>query len=274
MSLQIIIPTFRRMPRQATLGYLPPEWCRRTTLVLDEHDAQLQKLYDLRGASVLVHPPEITTIAKKRAWIIRQPQFGRVVMFDDDLRFAVRTGEGTKLRQATHADLDIYLSAMERTLDSAEQYVHAGWSPRQGNNNCEETEVINARMMFVLGYDCEVLRQLESRGSIKLGRIQTREDMDLTLQLLRLGYPNLVDFRIAADQVAGFAAKGGCSEERSLESSNRDAHLLASLHPGLVKVVQKKYKGSLQREEVVVQWKRAFEQSRTATSTAEQSAES
>jgi stalled ribosome alternative rescue factor ArfA len=31
-------------------------------------------------------------------------------------------------------------------------------------------------------------------------------------------------------------------------------------------VVQKKYKGSLQREEVVVQWKKAFESSKKSTS--------
>lgn len=263
-SLHIIIPTYRRMPRQATLGYLPPEWCSRTTLVVDQQDYDLRRLYEsqLRGANLLVHPPEITTISAKRAWIIRQAAFGKIVMFDDDLRFACRTGEGTKLRQATHDDLDIYLNGLSSLLD---EHVHAGWSARQGNNNVEEYQVLNTRMMFVLGYDTVVLRHLEARGKIQLGRIKTREDMDLTLQLLRLGYTNAVDFRIAADQVAGFAAKGGCTEERTLESSNADAHLLAQLHPGLVKVVQKKYKGSLQREEVVVQWKKAYEQSGSAT---------
>lgn len=259
-DLQIVIPSYRRMARQATLGYLPPEWAARTTLVVDESDAGLQRLYDLRGARVLVHPPEVDTIAKKRAWIIRNSVFNKIVMFDDDLRFAVRISEtDTKLRQAEHADLDFYLRMLDGELD---KLVHAGWSARQGNNNVKHHGYVeNARMMFVLGYDCATLRDMENKGTITLGRVRTREDMELTLQLLRLGYSNSVDFRIAADQVAGYAAKGGCSDERTVESSNADAEELAQLHPGFVRVVEKSYKGSVNRKEVVVSWKKAFQSS-------------
>src|SRR3954470_18415026 len=106
MDLQIVIPSYRRMARQSTLSYLPPEWAKRTTLVVDEQDASVQRLYDLRGARLLVHPPEVDTIAKKRAWIIRNPEFAKIVMFDDDLRFAVRRiAMGTKLFQATPEEL-------------------------------------------------------------------------------------------------------------------------------------------------------------------------
>jgi len=254
--MQIVIPSYRRMPRQSTLGYLPPDWCLRTTLVLDEHDTKLKSLYDIRGAAILTHPPEIDTIAKKRAWIIQQPQFKKIVMFDDDLRFAVRTGEGTKLRQATIEDLSNRLESLETCLNSI---IHAGWSARQGNNNCKYDEVINTRMTFTLGYRCDKIRELVADNKVELGRVRTREDMELTVQLLKLGYPNKVDFTIAADQVAGYAAKGGCSEERSVESSNADAEQFAALHPGFVKVVEKKYQGSINRKEVIVQWKKAYD---------------
>lgn len=261
MELQIVIPSYGRMARQATLSYLPEAWAKRTTLVVNEADASVQRLYDLRGARVLVHPPEIDTIAKKRAWIIRNTEFNKIVMFDDDLRFACRReGTGTKLFQATHAEIDAHLQILEIMLsDDQGKFIHAGWSARQGNNNQEEPWVQNTRMMFVLGYRCDYIRELEAQGKIQLGRVRTREDMELTVQLLKLGYANYVDFRIAADQVAGYAAKGGCSNERSVESSNADAEAFAELHPGIVKVKEKEYKGSLNRKEVIVQWKKAFE---------------
>lgn len=262
-DLQIVIPTKGRMARQATLGYLPLEWCRRTTLVVNEADASLRGLYDLRGASVLVHPPEVDTIAKKRQWIIENPIFNKIVMFDDDLRFACRdkNTDSTKLHQATHEEIDAAL----KWLDNAalNTYVHAGWSARQGNNNVKPDSigtciVRTARMMFVLGYRCDKIRELVADGRITLGRVRTREDMELTIQLLKLGYDNVVDFEIAADQVSGFAAKGGCSDERTIESTSADAETFAALHPGLVKVVEKSYKGSPNRKEVVVSWKKAY----------------
>lgn len=260
--LQIVIPSKGRMARQATLSYLPDSWAKRTTLVVDQADADLQPLYDLRGARVLVHPPEVDTIAKKRAWIIRNPEFNKIVMFDDDLRFAVRhTGTGTKLFQATSDELSVALHTLELTLDA---YTHAGWSARQGNNNQDECFVENTRMMFVLGYDCHRLRTMEASGQIVLGRVRTREDMELTIQLLKLGCSNHVEFTIAADQVGGYAAKGGCTDERTVESSNADAEAFAALHPGLVKVVEKSYKGSINRKEVIVQWKKSFKASGAA----------
>jgi hypothetical protein len=227
----------------------------RTTLVLDQHDADLQKLYPLRGASILVHPPEIDTIAKKRAWVIMQPQFDKIVMFDDDLRFAVRQTEDTKLTQATATDLELSLQYLEASLD---HYVHAGWSARQGNNNNKEVSANNTRMTFVLGYRCDKIRQLAKLGIVTLGRVRTREDMELCVQLLKLGHPNWVDFTVAADQVGGYGAQGGCSAERSVESSNEDAQTFADLHPGVVKVVEKAYKGSINRKEVIVYWKKAY----------------
>lgn len=265
-DLRIVIPTYRRMPRQATLGNLPESWMSRTTLVVDEHDAGLKKLYDLRGANIVVHPPHIKTIAQKRAWIILNwglvCDTPKIFMLDDDLRFAVRDnidGGSVRLRQATSVDLEDHLRVLESFLD---HYVHAGWSARQGNNNVKDRRwVDNTRMMFALGYRCDLLTKWHDDGEIEIGRIELREDMDLTLQLLRRHHANTVDFDIATDQVAGYAARGGCSEQRTVADSDADAEKLAQLHPGLVKVVEKSYKGSVNRKEVIVQWKKAFEES-------------
>ena len=49
--------------------------------------------------------------------------------------------------------------------------------------------------------------------------------MDLTLQLLRKGYPNAVWHTTVNDQ-RKFAAPGGATNERTIERSNADAHEL------------------------------------------------
>lgn len=262
MTLGIVIPSFRRMARQSTLGYLPPDWRERTTLVLDASDASLVPLYPLGGARVVVHPPDVDTIAKKRAWILRNWQLvsssPRIVMFDDDLRFAVRIGDdSTKLRQATGEDIDKHLRGMDAELGN---YIHSGWSMRQGNNTHKDLWGENGRVCYTLGYHAAEIVYLENRGCLELGRIRYREDMDLTLQLLRLGWSNRISYGIAADQVGGFGARGGCSDERTIEGSNEAAQELADLHPGLVKVVEKTYEGSINRKEVVVQWKKAYQE--------------
>lgn len=249
---RIIIPTYRRAMSQHTFLALPDYLKAFTTFVVDEQDADvLASLgYEQRyGSQVVIHDPNINSIAQKRAWIMRERVWERIIMMDDDLRFASRqTGKGTKLFPSTKEEIG---EAMERIFDDLQTYAHVGISPRQGNNNVQEGEAFNTRMVYVLGYDLEIVRRV-----CKLGRIETREDMDYTLQLLRNGFRNKVLFNICVDQK--YNAPGGCSEERTMERSNADAVRLAELHPGLVKVVEKKYKSSVPRQEVICYWKKAL----------------
>jgi hypothetical protein len=264
MDMSVVIPSKGRMGAQYTIGNLPEDWCERVHLVVDESDACEVPQYDLRGATVHVHPPDIDTIAKKRQWIVENhARFGspKIVMLDDDLKFSVRRpgGDYTSLFKPTDEELSVAFYTLELYLDT---YVHAGWSMRQGNNQCEDDTVENARMCFALGYRCDWIMQMVENGFVEMNRVSVREDMDMTLQLLRAGRPNHVDFTVAVDQVKGFAAPGGCTDERTLEVSDAEALRLAELHPGLVRVVDKEYEGSPMRKEVVVSWKKAFKQAR------------
>ncbi len=108
-------------------------------------------------------------------------------------------------------------------------------------------------MIYALGYDLDKAVPL-----LELGRIEHREDMDYTLQLLRQGHENILLTDLCVDQK--YNAPGGASSERTMEASNADAELLAELHPGLVRVADKKYKGSIPRKEVVVSWKKALKE--------------
>jgi hypothetical protein len=110
------------------------------------------------------------------------------------------------------------------------------------------------RMMLALGYYLPVVMR-----EAELGRIETREDMDVALQLLRRGHPNAVCHTFVVGQEgAGYAASGGCTGQRTTEASNRDAHRLAELHPGYVRVVERDYKSSVPRAEVVCSWAKAL----------------
>jgi hypothetical protein len=253
--MRIIIPTYRRPTTQHTFKALPQKWQSQTTFVADARDKEYLNGYHA-GIPVVVPPPDdVKTIAQKRAWILRhcaQEGINKIVMFDDDLRFSVRIdATDTKLRKAEVSDLEKHLDLLDDMLD---EFAHVGWSMRQGNNNLSPGWHEHAKMCYVLGYRVDVLvRECE------LGRIETREDMDYTLQLLKKGFDNRVSADIAVDQFTGFGAKGGCSEERTMERSNADAHKLAGLHPGLVRTTNKEYSASIPRTEVVCSWKKAFE---------------
>ena len=264
--MRIAIPTYRRTLAQHTLASLPFGRFKDTVLVVDRVDAAVFAEHPglTFGAQVVTAPDEADSIAKTRAWILREAAYNpdsplyseRLVMLDDDLRFSVRSETDFSdwvLTQADEDDIDKWLDWLDAALSV---YVHAGWSMRQGNNTLKEPEIECWRMCYVLGY-----RPREVLENAELGRIETREDMDLTLQLLSKGLPNLVAACIAADQVAGYDGEGGASATRTVERSNADAERLAELHPGLVTVLEKDYLASVPRKEVRCYWKKAYRRS-------------
>jgi hypothetical protein len=253
--MQIVIPTYRRTQTQKTFKQLPAHWKARTIFVADEEDTKrLHFNFRDTGATFTVVPEEITSIAKKRAWIIKTFKHEHILMLDDDLRFDSRIEGTQKLLVAKPHEVDFHLNKIEKKFE--EGFRHLGISPRQGNNRLEEEWVPNTRMMYSLGYHLPTLRE-----HCELGRIETREDFDYNLQLLKKGFENRVYSHMTTGQDQ-YNADGGCSLQRTVDASNEDAEQLAALHPGLVKVTQKEYTTSVPRKEVVVYWKKALQQSK------------
>lgn len=270
--MKIIIPTYRRVDRQFTLRCIPKEWRRSTVLVCDDEDAPKLEKHDV---NIKVVPPKIKTIAQKRAWIIRKWAGHKILMLDDDLRFCRRDYSKPKtfLRQATAEDVSWALNKVAAKLA---KFAHVGIAPRQGNNNLEAMQrrriakshgaknvmakhirwEPNSRMIYALGYDTDVVLEY-----CRLGRIEHREDMDYTLQLMRHGFENRVLAEVCVDQT--YAGPGGARLERTMETSNADAEKLARLHPGYVKVVEKEYKQSIPRKEVICYWKKAIKEAKS-----------
>lgn len=256
--MRIVIPTYGRVGAQVTYGNLPAKWKAKTDFYVNQKDGDKLVAYGIarEGSQIFVVPEDIKTIAQKRAYILRTTAHEKILMMDDDLRpFNRRDGNGTKLFQSTEDEIMQAFTDIETLLDT---FRHVGISPRQGNNNLEGPLEANTRMVYALGYHVPTIVK-----ECELGRIEHREDMDYTLQLLRKGYENRVLVNFCLDQK--YNAAGGASLERTMDASNADAKRLAELHPGLVRVVEKQYKASVPRLEVVCSWKKALEQGRAGT---------
>lgn len=251
--MRVVIPTRGRIGDQTTLGGLSKKM-RETVvdLVCPAREA-VEHAARWPGVNVVAQPDPDMTIAAKRAWIMREWRdagHSRIVMLDDDQSWYVRRSDDDwHLVQASAEQVEHWFDELGRVLGP--EMPHAGFGPRQGNNRKPAGWSVPDRMMYSLGYYLPVVVK-----ECELGRIEHREDMDYTLQLLRKGYPNAVCHSFVGNQRA--FSRGGCTGQRTVEASNSDARLLAELHPGYVRVVEKQYKSSVPRLEVVCQWARAL----------------
>jgi hypothetical protein len=257
--------TLRNFKKFAPMHYMP-------ILVVPDNEQKTYRNNNL-GIEIVGTPPEIFGISKTREWILTKLARSRgakhVGMIDDDMDFCYRPNpKAAPLLMVTSSEkmLDM-LGRMEAWLNSG--FVHVGLSARQGNNNPYKNEQGEdglheyrdaTRMMNFYIYDVSKLRELD----IKLGRMDVMEDFDLTLQLLRKGFPNRVLYEYCWNQ-RGSGATGGCSTYRTAEMQAKAAHKLAALHPDFVNIKLKKskanWKGLEERVDVIVGWRKAFESS-------------
>ena len=254
-ELQVVIPTRGRVGRQRTLGNLPPDIRAQTILVCPEQEDERHQA-DWPDVRIMVQPDPDMTIAAKRAWIIENLEATRCLMLDDDLTFYVRktpeeqTADFPQLKYAEDSHTRHWFNELNAQLD---EHAHAGFGPRQMNQSQPWGWLTPGRMMLALGWHLPTLRHV-----CELGRIEHREDFDYTLQLLRAGYPNAVCHTFVVGQ-ASYDEIGGCSDQRTVEASDRDARLLERYHPGYVKAVARSYKNAPDRLEVTCAWRRALE---------------
>lgn len=249
--MHIVIPTLGRPDRQITFDNMPPKWQARTTLVVQHHE---RDVYDPYPRIVL--PEYVKDIATTRHILIHEYPFQDdfIVMLDDDLVFSKRrVDEQTKFRGMIADDWDNMFYDIEKKLRA---YAHVGVSHREGANRNTDDYVYCSRQMRVLGFDRRVLRE----HGLGYGRIPVMEDFDMTLRLLRLGYPNCL-LNLYVHNQAGSDQSGGCSTFRTPEMQNAAAEKLAALHPNFVKVRTVPPKGGwkYERKDVTVYWKKAFE---------------
>lgn len=255
-ELQIFIHTYGRSDDQQSLQRLSPAVSKRVWLVVQKREAHLYT-----WPKLMVLPDEIRMLSPTRQYILENAKKNKIIMMDDDLAFYRRKSQTDwHLRYCEDQDIGALFRKMSRWLDN---YAHCGISPREGNNRVEELSSVNTRMMRILGYN----RKLVSKTDAHFDRLDTKQDFDMTLQLLRAGYPNIVSYEFAQGQWRGSNAAGGCAEYRTEEMMSRCAQELADLHPGFVRVTEKKTKSAWQefggvRKDVIVYWKKAYASSK------------
>jgi len=155
----------------------------------------------------------------------------KFIIMDDDLRFAAR-GPDNKLHQITASEMIQMLFWIDEQLD---HYAHVGISARQGNNNVEMPYKRVTSMRSVLAYNTMSIAD----ESIRFDRTVSKNDYDVTLQLLERGYPNIVSYQYTHDQIGGPTLPGGTTEYRNKEMHLQASRELKAFHPKYVDMVYK-----------------------------------
>jgi len=210
----------------------------------------------LPAVEVVEHPQGIG-IARARQWIMDHASEAAAVMVDDDLSFHVRrTDDTTKFRQAKPADVRRMFNTLEKHLG---KYAHASTIARQGGNRVTG-DMFCSRPWHVFGFNVEKFRA----AGVKYCAGLVQDDFDITLQLLRKGFPNIVMGGYAVNQHGGHGSPGGANTYRTLEVHNNSVMRLKERHSEFVRVRETDYKSGNgewgQRFEVVISWKKAYKE--------------
>ncbi len=248
-DMTIVINTLDRPNKQITLNNLPENIRTQTVLSVQAHEASRYT-----NLNCLVLPESIRTLPVTRQWLLDNISTRYLLIMDDDLSFFARKDKvPSRLYKNTMEDTGEMITVLHQKL---EQYPMVGVSAREGNNRFADYQAECARSMRIFGLDLHVIKSVGAR----FDRTKTKEDMDMTLQLLRKGHKNCVLYNWANDHVSS-NAPGGCATYRTFEMMEADAETLRELHPEFVTVVKKKTKtswGGSERTDVRVQWKKAF----------------
>lgn len=275
-NLILVIPTHARVNRQITLGALPTTLQPEAILVSStpEEAKELRRLHP--NNEVLT--AKVASIAEKRHWIMKNLASRKklIFMMDDDVAFFERcpakwrVWEAHRKAYALHKEAPAGTALMMRLypkdkrllmlfqdLDrrvSSHDPAMLGIAHRRHSDKKKESWEINARMMYAFGVDPVRYNRLK----IRFDAVRCREDFHVTLCMLKAGQQGHNYVELLNNEYGAFNSAGGASTERTMEFSNAQCDLLAKLHHPFVKVMDRAYKGSIPRKEVVIAWKKAY----------------
>lgn len=234
MEIGIYINSANRADRVLTIRQFPASWKRITYIVVPESQADSYRHY---GWPVLPIPKSVPSfLPPQRQWVMEHAKCDYVFLMDDDLTFEYRY-QGLLLKKSDN-------TAMERmfadTLKFMETYPLVGISQRYGNN-------------FELGSvqkNCKVTRCycvnksvfLKNKFNLAPFNDFVAEDLYISLEMLKAGYPTRILFNYAQDHKAR-NQEGGCSLYRTLDVEEKSSKYMALTYPGVVKIQVKKRKG-------------------------------
>ena len=268
----ICVPSSGRANRQQTLWHLHLSGITETfrvAVVVYAHEVAAYKKMSFKGkriknVEVIAVPDTYRGIARKREYILTKLaaklDTRLVMVLDDDLSFCHRSDIDNVDMPYINSDHDEMHRMVKRlTYWLEEKFIHVALISRQANRQTGMKWLQPSRAMNAHAFDTLRLRWLVRKGLVEFGRVKLMEDFDLTLQLLRLGYPNRVSCQYAWTTVSNL--KGGCSEYRTEKMQRRAAERLAELHKPFIRLVQRKaktWKGLTERLDVRCSWKKAY----------------
>src|SRR4051812_33381260 len=178
--MDIYILSSGRPFKQPTFDSLPKELQERTKIVVPYFEREAYKNYPVLSNELIV-----ANLATTRQWVI-ETVADKVVMLDDDLTFATRRlDQPAKFTNATPDEISVLFNDIDYQLN---KFAHVGVSGREGANRRYEDYIHTGRCMRILAFDASVLRQ----HNMRFDRLKFMIDFDVTLQLLREGYDNVI----------------------------------------------------------------------------------
>lgn len=264
--MHVYIPTYDRADlRLQTTWTILNEANVPCSLVVRERQLEAYLETMPSHTEILVIPEgKAFTIADTRYWLFNNTDEDEHIVFDDDLRFFRRPSmDSAKLVKLELSAVHEMVAWMKGVLKVRLDTAQVGISCREGNNHQKEAYAINTRCIRAVALHRK--RVIAAAASYR-AYADTKEDFDMTLQLLCAGYENVVSFAYAQDQRSS-NDPGGCETYRTIEYANRASHRLKELHPDFVTLVEKETKSSwkaskgsdpVKRTDVRIAWKKAY----------------
>lgn len=259
--IKILIPTHGRVNSQITYDNLCTQVRANARLVVhpDEY-----KQHTEQGRKVIICEEQGKGMARVRSWMFDwcvRTNTDKVLFLDDDLTLQKRRPDLRVIGASTPDQQIEMMRWVEETLDT---YDHCAFTERNAAwSDKNETRVATKGIQCV-GYNVgRINKETDCRFNKDVPDWFFIEDYHMTLQLFKIGRPNIVS-RLYRVNFGPSNAVGGCSLHRTQQSMEKAAKLLESLHPEFVKAVQKETKTSFgggTRWNVKVQWKKAYESS-------------
>lgn len=255
--MEIVVPSAGRAGKLKCLDFLRTLEAPLSIAVPEREAEAYERAYPT--LAILPVPSSVQGISGTRQWVTDRCEVPYLLQVSDDVKFFRRNQETLKLTFATAEDMQ----ALERRiLELVTQYGHAGVSMRTKNVWWPEPVYIcSKRMCDVYAHDVELLRAT----GVRWDRLPVMEDMDVTVSLIRMGYPHAVIYEWCWDQ-PGSNMEGGCSTYRTPELQMEGALRLEHYHHPFVRARRKKannWEGfGGERWDVTVQWQRALKAAR------------
>ena len=252
--MKIYIPTYKRTDSQVTIVNMPNKLKDLSYLVIKKEEHEELKKYHNKFVIV---PDEIDNIGKTRQYIIDNSTDKTLLFLDDDLKFFKRLDNTTKLKPCEQNQFIELYNWFKEKLEQG--FPMVGLSSQQGNHLHKGNEIQLSRIFSVYALNIEILKKF----NIRFDEMELMEDFNVALRLIKNGFLTVINTQFAHGQKSS-NAKGGCSEYRNLERQSKAARTLVKRHSPFVKLVKKKTKsweGMQEREDVMIYWKKAYQQS-------------